>query len=77
MDMIALFLSIFTSRLSCFYLVKKFYQVILTQKASIKKIGDGEIVQPTAQKKYVEFFENDDLNWKEIYSLPYQVALDT
>ena len=25
MDMIALFLSIFTSRLSCFYLVKKFY----------------------------------------------------
>ena len=26
---------------------------------------------------YVEFFEKDYLNWKEIYSLPYQVALDT
>ena len=50
---------------------------MLTQKASIKKIRDGEIVKPTAQKKYVEFFENDDLNWKKIYSLPYQVALDT
>ena len=46
---------------------------MLTQKAS-KEIRDGEIVQPTVQKKYVEFFENDDLNWKEIYSLPYQVA---
>ena len=46
-------------------------------KKQIKEIRDGEIVQPTPQKKYVEFFENDDLNWKEIYSLPYQVALDT
>ena len=45
-------------------------------KGIYKEIRDGEIVQPTAQKKYVEFFENDDLNWKEIYSLPYQVALD-
>ena len=50
---------------------------MLTQKKQIKEIRDGEIVQPTPQKKYVEFFENDDLNWKEIYSLPYQVALDT
>ena len=46
-------------------------------KGIYKEIRDGEIVQPTAQKKYVEFFENDDLNWKEIYSLPYQVAFDT
>ena len=46
-------------------------------KGIYKEIRDGEIVQPTAQKKYVEFFENDDLNWKDIYSLPYQVALDT
>ena len=46
-------------------------------KKQIKEIRDGEIVQPTPQKKYVEFFENDDLNWKEIYSLPYQVALDS
>ena len=46
-------------------------------KGIYKEIRDREIVQPTAQKKYVEFFENDDLNWKEIYSLPYQVALDT
>ena len=39
---------------------------MLTQKASIyKEIRDREIVQPTAQKKYVEFFENDDLKWKE------------
>ena len=36
-----------------------------------KEIRDREIVQPTVQKKYVEFVENDDLNWKEIYSLPY------
>ena len=51
---------------------------MLTQKASIyKEIRDREIVQPTAQKKYVEFFENDDLNRQEIYSLRYQVALDT
>ena len=50
---------------------------MLTQKKQIKEIRDGEIVQPTPQKKYVEFFENDDLNWKEIYSLPYQVAFDT
>ena len=42
-----------------------------------KEIRDGEIVQPTARKKYLKFFENDDLNWKEIYSLPYQIALDT
>ena len=40
-------------------------------KGIYKEIRDGEIVQPTAQKKYVEFFENDDLNWKEIYSLPH------
>ena len=46
-------------------------------KKQIKEIRDGEIVQPTPRKKYVEFFENDDLNWKEIYSLPYQVALDS
>ena len=46
-------------------------------KGIYKEIRDGEIVQPTAQKKYVEFFENDDLNRKEIYSLRYQVALDT
>ena len=45
-------------------------------KGIYKEIREGEIVQPTGQKKYVEFFENDDLNWKEIYSLPYQVALD-
>ena len=38
-------------------------------KGIYKEIRDGEIVQPTAQKKYVKFFENDDLNWKEIYSL--------
>ena len=29
------------------------------------------------QKRYVEFVENDDLHWKEILSLPYQVALNT
>ena len=46
-------------------------------KGIYKEIRDGEIVQPTAQKIYVEFFENDVLNWKEIYSLPYQVPLDT
>ena len=46
-------------------------------KGIYKEIRDGEIVQPTAQKKYVEFFENDDLSWKEIYSIPYQAALDT
>lgn len=35
-------------------------------KGIYKEIRDREIVQPTAQKKYVEFFENDDLNRKEI-----------
>ena len=30
-------------------------------KGIYKEIRDGEIVQPTAQKKYVVFFENDDL----------------
>ena len=46
---------------------------MLSQKASRKNRG-GEIGQPTAQKKYVEYLENDDFNWKEIYSLPYQVV---
>ena len=46
-------------------------------KGIYKEIRDGQIVQPTEQKKYVECFENDHLNWKDIYSLPYQVALDT
>ena len=67
----ALFLSIFTSRLSCFYLVIK--EVLLStvdSKGIYKEIRDGEITQPTEQKKYVEFFENDNLNWKEIYSYP-------
>ena len=48
---------------------------MLTQKASTKN-RDRESFQPTTQKKCVKYFENDDLNWKEIYSLLYQVTLD-
>ena len=50
--MIALFLSIFTSRLS--FLSDK--EVLLTNadlKDIYKDIRDGEIAQPTEQKKYV------------------------
>ena len=33
---------------------------------------------PTAQTKFTELFENDNLEWNEIiYSLPFKVALDT
>ena len=32
---------------------------------------------PTAQAKYNEMFPCCELNWSKIYSLPFQVALDT
>ena len=32
---------------------------------------------PTAQLRYNEMFHDSELVWNEIYSLPFQVALDT
>ena len=32
---------------------------------------------PTAQQRYKDFFSEHSLEWKEIYSLPFKVALDT
>ena len=39
-------------------------------KGIYKEFRDGEIVQLTAQKKYVEFFENDDLTGKKFTAYP-------
>ena len=32
---------------------------------------------PTAQQRYTDFFSEHPLEWKEIYSLPFKVALGT
>ena len=50
---------------------------VADSKHIYKDIRDRVIVQPTAQKKYTEQVKNYFLNWKDIYSLPHQVALDT
>lgn len=35
------------------------------------------ITPPTAQLRYTNIFSNETLEWKEIYKLPFKVALDT
>ena len=42
-----------------------------------KELRDRIITPPTVQFKYNDLFENDVLDWKQIYSLPHRVALDT
>ena len=34
-------------------------------------------IPPTAQSKYLEMYKDATLDWKEIYMLPFRVALDT
>ena len=46
-------------------------------KIIYKELRNRVIIQPIAQRKYIAKFENDNLNWKTIYSLPFRVTLDT
>ena len=46
-------------------------------KIIYKEIRNRNITPPTAQLKYNAQFVSDELDWKEIYSLPHRVALDT
>ena len=46
-------------------------------KIIYKELRNRVIIQPTAQRKYIAQFENDNLNWKKIYSLPFRVTLNT
>lgn len=46
-------------------------------KIIYKELHDRIIAPPTAQFKYNDLFENDVLDWKQIYSLLHRVALDT
>ena len=45
-------------------------------KLIYKEIRNRSITPPTAQLKYNAQFASDELDWKNIYSLPYRVALD-
>ena len=45
-------------------------------KIIYKELHDRIIAPPTAQFKYNDLFENDVLDWKQIYSLLHRVALD-
>ena len=46
-------------------------------KIIYKEIRNRNITPPTAQLKYNAQFVSDELDWKQIYSLPHRVALDT
>ena len=46
-------------------------------KAIYKELRNRVISTPSAQKKYNSCFENDTLDWSEIYSLPHRVTSDT
>ena len=59
---------------------------IMRNKVLISKVSSKSIsielrskvtASPTAQAKYIELFENDNLEWNVIYSLPFKVAVDT
>ena len=56
-------------------------QNVLIDKAQSKSIyGElisGLVTPPTAQLRYNERFDNVCLEWEQIYSLPFKVALDT
>ena len=43
---------------------------------SYKEIRDRSNTPPTAQLKYNAQFASDELDWKNMYSLPHRVALD-
>ena len=49
----------------------------VSSKSISKELRSKVTASPTAQAKYTELFENDNLEWNEIYSLPFKVALDT
>ena len=49
----------------------------VVSKTIYKELRNRIITTPTAQKKYDSCFLNDDLNWKEIYSLSHRVTSDT
>ena len=51
-------------------------------KKAVLKVFYGELkskltTMPTAQSRYNELFKDAHLEWKEIHSLPFRVALDT
>ena len=55
-------------------------KVLITEVTSKKvywELISGIVTQPTAQLKYNESFRDVSLEWKEIYSLPFKVVLDT
>ena len=55
-------------------------KVLITEVISKRvywELISGLVAQPTAQLKYNESFNDVCLEWKEIYSLPFKVALDT
>ena len=61
-------------------LILKGKKVLLSKAESkiiYKELRNRVIIQPTAQRKYIAQFENDNSNWKKIYSLPFRVTLDT
>ena len=58
-------------RLSFFLNGKKVLLSKAESKMIYKEHRNRVIIQPTAQ------FENDNLNWKKIFSLPFGVTLDT
>ena len=49
----------------------------VSSKSISKELRSKVTASPTTQAKYIELFENDNLEWNEIYSLPFKVALDT
>ena len=48
-----------------------------TSKSIYAELISVLVTSPTAQSRYNESFDTVPLNWKEIYSLPFKVALDT
>ena len=48
-----------------------------TSKSIYAELISVLVTSPTAQSRYHESFDNVPLNWKEIYSLPFKVALYT
>ena len=48
-----------------------------TSKSIYTELISVLVTSPTAQSRYNESFDTVPLNWKEIYSLPFKVALDT
>ena len=49
----------------------------VVSKSVYKEVPDRIITLPTAQLNINARFINDILEWKEIYTLPFRVALDT